>query len=729
MEKELEKELPNIDRNQQGFEDFAHEGKRAIEPGNPSKSLLYHALASPNVAIAETNPPLITDFPTLAEIEAVENYVFGANPPSLLELRAKAGRNRLLAIVIYAYEYRPAPETVHRKHADLCFSRTGLARVGTADPHYDPKLRGFLPFVDGQDNMIRVLPTKFSAFIAIQLMGDKNRFGPMRFREGSEDGMPSDNLLNFWVPIHKLFAGKECIRGLDLHINFEHQHVNEKLRRIHIELKRIGENSSWAEPDISKPPFIFTDGIAEFSTRPDIGTGLLVPAVHAQLAEPAQYKGKSLSFLVPKNNQTLSSSLYLPDEDNARHAPEYVHVRTKLMEDGSKLDLNANPNVLDIVRNGGYNALHYIDHTGDGWVKVVCPELAVEVPRNIPAYSLVTAPDFFPNCDQRELMDWWEQSVPSSLKEIIWRIPPYTLSDQRIAPNVELKEAGFRREDKTATAIVSLLAESPPKLTSLDVKETTRHSYLPDAASGVFAPGWDISFDRTRSGDEHLAAYGLGSPFPEDSKLCAALSTFWPAVAPDAARTFQPNATGAPWPTVSPLTDEEIGITAADATNKKLPWDGIPGPHLVPEDNTVEYTEFDHADYTLNAIHNKFSLSLTGKIGIGEYKARVLAMARVYEVLKSTDVQRRASWSVLSFRKVQSPNKELDDAQSNTSTKLEGPIYRFEVYRHGNKKDSTIPQKIRVEILQERVTLFISPIAISYKIGSGPWKATAFRDV
>ena len=31
-------------------------------------------------------------------------------------------------------------------------------------------------------------------------------------------------------------------------------------------------------------------------------------------------------------------------------------------------------------------------------------------------------------------------------------------------------------------------------------------------------------------GPDHLAAYGLGSPFPEDSKLCAALSSFWPAV-------------------------------------------------------------------------------------------------------------------------------------------------------------------------------------------------------
>jgi hypothetical protein len=67
-----------------------------------------------------------------------------------------------------------------------------------------------------------------------------------------------------------------------------------------------------------------------------------------------------------------------------------------------------------------------------------------------------------------------------------------------------------------------------------------RFSSLPDDCAGVFAPGWDVAADRLpgRNGAVHLAAYGLGSPFPEDAKLCAALSTFWPAVAPDVFRTF-----------------------------------------------------------------------------------------------------------------------------------------------------------------------------------------------
>ena len=49
LEVELGRDLPGIDRGRPGFEDFAREGKRGIEPGSPARSLLYHALASPTV--------------------------------------------------------------------------------------------------------------------------------------------------------------------------------------------------------------------------------------------------------------------------------------------------------------------------------------------------------------------------------------------------------------------------------------------------------------------------------------------------------------------------------------------------------------------------------------------------------------------------------------------------------------------------------------------------------
>ena len=67
-----------------------------------------------------------------------------------------------------------------------------------------------------------------------------------------------------------------------------------------------------------------------------------------------------------------------------------------------------------------------------------------------------------------------------------------------------------------------------------------RHLQLPDGMAGLFDPGWDVSQDRTADNRFFLANYGLGTPFIEDAKLCAAPSTFWPGVSPDSAREFQP---------------------------------------------------------------------------------------------------------------------------------------------------------------------------------------------
>ncbi len=702
LKQELTKDLAAIKRQIPGFEDFAFEGKRGVEAGNPSRSLLFHAFASPNVVLnaQSTNP---NAYPTLAELEIIENFVYGVQPPSLQDLRVRA-QNQPIAIVVFASEYRPGAETVHRKHADLCLSRTGVTRVGTVEPLYDAKERGFLPFVESDSASLRVLPARYSAYIAVQRRGNLDAFGPMRFQTGDDSRL-------FWVPLHKLFDGTECIRALNLQVSLLSRHINQKLRRVHLSLKGTG----WGEPDISNPPFIFSEGIAELSTKLEFGTGLLVPVVHPNLIEAARYKGKLLTFRVPDNSSTLSSSLEIPADGDARHAPEYVHARHRVLSNGQIENLNDRPDVESVVRTGGYDAQHYVDFTGDGWVEAICPELAVAIPRRIPAYSLVTAPDFFPNCDQRELLEWTEQSVPASLRNNLWRIPPDTLSDVRLAPNLQLEDADFRPEDKTVTAIISPPVTGLVRQMPLSDSPTMRHAYLPDAAAGVFAPGWDISTDTTAEGVNHLASYGLGSPFPEDAKLCAALSTFWPAVAPDAARTFQPNPN---WPTVSPLTDEEIGQVGNQS------WDGVAGPRKVTRNgkNFIEYPDFAHGDYVENTLQKKFSISLTGQVDVREYEARVLAMANVYRVLGLNTLQAKGQWSVFSFRKVVPTDAELIQAQTQTGTRLSGTIYRFEIYRPGNILNSDDFRKRLVEIT-ETVTLFVTPINILLKRGNGNWSS------
>ncbi|WP_309892364.1 hypothetical protein [Archangium sp.] len=730
---ELRKRLRLIDRTVPGFEDFSQEGQRGIEPGSPGRSLLFHGFASANVLQVDGQD--LGDFPTLQELETLENYVFGVQPPSLQGLSALAA-GAPLAVAVFAVEYRVAADTVHRKHADLCFSRSGVARVGTREPLYDARRRGFAPFVEGDDHALRVLPARYAAYIAVQRSGDPASFGPMRFNfralnpQVFGDPSPGDDARRlFWVPLHKLFSGRECIQGFNLTVGLEAHHVNEKLRRVHLELIRQGHDTGWRRPDIDGPPFLFTDGIATFSRQAEHGAGLLVPVPHARLVEPATLRGQPLTFRVPANRDSdfAPSMGIAPVRRGARRAPEYVHVRH--VPDGQVpgltqpvKDLNTLPDVVEVSREGGYQAQHYLDFSGDGWVVASCPQLRPELPRFIPAYSMVTAPDFFFTCDQRELMDWWLERAPASLRDFLWETPPLTLSDERMAPNLQLNApgldgtsgAGFRPEDDTVSAIVSLplgrrLVRSRPLVPMADA----RHACLPDAASGIFAPGWDISHDLTGN-TLHLASYGLGSPFPEDAKLCAALSTFWPSVAPDAGRSFSQD-----FPTVSPLTDEELGQTG------NLPWDGVPGPRLVRTGNTqvVEYASFPHVDYVESALANRFTLKLTGKVDTRRYVARVLAMARAYRAVGVTTPEGKRMWNVLSFREVRPDDAELRTAQTQAGTVLGGDLFRFELYR-----PVPAPQQPRdhrkVHIgMSSRTLLFVGgEPGLLVKAGTGPWR-------
>lgn len=156
---------------------------------------------------------------------------------------------------------------------------------------------------------------------------------------------------------------------------------------------------------------------------------------------------------------------------------------------------------------------------------------------------------------------------------------------------------------------------------------------LPDASAGIFAPGWDVGLvttDPELGSVAHLAAYRLGSPFPEDAKLCAALSSFWPAVASDSAQAYPPNVGAGP--TVKPMLDQEIGKSAG------FPWDGVPAPKKYVANYAPHraYETYFYTDYTENALNGKFSLALTGKVDSQEYQRRIDAFRRVKLSLSTT---------------------------------------------------------------------------------------------
>lgn len=747
LQAELLRPLGQIDRSVPGFEDFAAEGVRAIEPCQPARSLFLHALWSPQVLFGAGGKRL-KDFPTVQELELVENYVYGVRPPSLLDLRARAG-DAALALVVFSCEYRPAVATVHQRHADFCYSRTGVSRVGTQAAVYKADARGWSPEAS-EALEIRATPARFAAYLAVQSKGKKGDFGPMRFSTantgGAEPSKPAsgfgDDERVFWVPVHKIFSGPECLRGLNLQVSFKTRHLNEKLLRVHKALLAEGIETGFNPSKIHQKPFQFEDGIAEISDRPSDGTCLVVPVPHSHLVERATVNGQLLTYQVPVGRQPFRSSLNIsPRRSGVRGAPEYVHAREEV-KDGVIKDLNNKPDVAGAVKKGGYTAAHHLDFTGDGYVEVACPELAFELPQRLPAYSIVAPVDFFPHVKQAELMQWWVQSVSPELISTIWPEnpgPPLTLADTRLPANLGFKleqldvennpRTVFDPGDDTISSIVSVAGGGAGAFTALQPAPRTRVSYLPDGAAGVFAPGWDCSIDRTEEfapegdgteilpGTTFLNNYGLGSPFPEDAMLCAALSSFWPAAAPDITRIFAPRN----YATTTPLTDDVHGM----GTGAGRPWDGIPGP-FIPDPNLKEvaYTAIEYGDYVRASLNKEFDFQKVMALTPEEYGARTVVMARAYQSVGARSRAEKIKWAVFSFRTVCADDAESGEAEKATGVKLSTQhAYRVEMFEHKGSKQDPDDHRRNLVAYDEMLVMLADPHNVLHRVAGGGWKA------
>ena len=758
---ELAKPLPRIDRTVPGFGDFAAAGKRAIEPGRPEQSLLYHALASPTV-VADRAGSDLGGFPTLAEIEAVENFVYGVAPPSLDELRQRAG-GRSLGIVVYAPQYQSAPMSVHGRHAELCFSRTGIMRLGTLAPLYDARARNFVALDDARPFDFRVVPRRFSAYLAVEMDDAADTFGP-------QDRLPGDDDLSFWVPVHKLFGGSECIAGLDLDVTLERDLRNDALAQFHRFLDLNGLDNNWRGEDLENFPFVIRNAkIASMSERPEFGDGVLEPQPNA-LATPAQYEGKLLTFPVdgrytsaPENLQLAAMQIlpvgdaseagvgprYMADayQNTQRPAPEYINIRHRVLPNGQIDNLNLRPDMDAVIQGGGYEALHYFDGVGDGWVAPHCPQLADIVDAVVPAYCTVGLPDFFPKVTQRDLMLWWRNEVPEPIRDALFAIHPLALSQTRIAGNITLP-VGFSLEDTTITAIVTQPTEPAAAVQQPNGAFAVQKTGLPDGSPGVFDPGWDTSqgiyyTDPNRPLQKFMAGYGLGSPFIEDAKLCAALGAYWPGVAPDSTRTFVPDkkleGKYYPYPTIVPLTDEEIG-SAALADGSFMPWDGVRGPRLDSsgEKPVVRYPNAHRVDYI--DMVGTMTAALTSRVDAPEYKARIMAMQAVYWALGIHDpefetrhgkplatykvLQAKAEWAVLSFRAIAADDAGARAAEAAAGQTLAGPRrYAVRVFRWGTETpDPADMHTILVDVI-EQATAYVSGNTVLIQRENGRWTA------
>lgn len=629
-------------RREGGFADFAPQGRAGITAGKPSHSLLYHALASPLVhPTADGSPAGDPErYPTPHELDVVENYIY-----SLVANRTDLDDT---FVAVFAYQYRVASRTAHRRHADLTYSRTGVARVGTSEAVYDPSRRSF--WIGGGGGL-PVLPARYGAFLA-----RRGTPGPSGSVQGGHNGADDPQ---FIFPVHKLFAGDECLAGSDLALDFLEFHRNEKLRKAHELPQSMGGLPVPSGFDITALPYVrdSTNGGNLVGLQREGASVLVVPTHQSSLARTVTQRDRLVYFEVPRatgRNRITTSSLAIPASRGARLAPEYVNIRFQVERQGPAnqqlTDLNTlpEPTFRATLRDGGYAAAHFTDDSCDGCVEAVVAGLPPQFGDALPAFSLVTAPDFLPLADQIEV----------DTDATIRRVRP--LSEGRLPANPALPRPSdptryaFDDRDDTITAVVGSPAFGP---TSPIIGQANRAiGTLPDCASNVFAPGWDTTRSRDHIGD-FLTSSGLGSPFPEDAKLCAAIGSFWPAVAPDNGRTFgnDPN-TDIPTGNQLPMLDEELGFhpahprVAAGDVEPYRGWDGEYGPFY--EDAThsyVNYVDIARSDYVAHALAGRIRVDLTAETQSEELIARHQALEACEGILPVTGSRGAC---LVSFRKV-----------------------------------------------------------------------------
>jgi len=706
-----------------GTQEFSRDGCRGIEPGDPARSLFYHILASPHAKPPVKRTPgrklaeeLLPDsdkyYPTMSDFEVIENYIYSARKMTLAEIRNLAG-NAKIAIVVFAYEYAPAIDTVHGQHADLCFSRTGVGRVGNAPPHYVAKARGYFPD-SGKRKTVHVVPARFGVFLAYQKAGDPKTIGPMRFSKGDDRRM-------FWVPLHKLFDGKECIKGIDIRLKIESHHVNEKIRRIHLALLNDGINTGWSVKELERAPFRITQGLASYHGQ----TGQVVPVPHRNLVQPARdSSGRLVGFPVPPGHRTLNASLWFLPIRNARRSPEFVHAKHKIVTEGKRQKLSYIPdtdprNIDDVVKEGDYTAANFVDWTGDGWVRAECPSLKSQGIESVSAYSILAQPDFFPLVKQKDLMTWrensplkqtkesndegWRQAIPISVRNLIWphlAITPEPLSNSRIPANLALRGARFDFSDQTITTIIGMNRKAGKGRPILD-DPPRRESTLSCQSTGLFEPGWDTSHDFINDSQSfkssfYLANYGLGSPYAEDTLICAAFSSYWPGAAPDVTRFFAPGI----YPTSTPILDDQAN------------WDG--GHLPINSGSTTLFNAINYADYVRAIWNDKLDYGEFAHISLDEYKLRTLAAARVFQALgvDGEHPEKAQLFPFLSFRR---PTEEEFAGIKRSGWKAKKQFtFRVEVAT-GFVTDPSwrwIPQIDRINPKGKRV-LFVGPSGVA----------------
>lgn len=253
-------------------------------------------------------------------------------------------------------------------------------------------------------------------------------------------------------------------------------------------------------------------------------------------------------------------------------------------------------------------------------------------------------------------------------------------------------------------------------------------SWLPDAASDFLAPGWDVS-EHVIAGRSNYVAYGLGSPFPEDSKLCAALNSFWPAVAPDSSRTYGPSPNGGILFTSIPLLDSEVGYHSqhprvlAGEVAASLGWDGDQGPFFETRNGSevVNASNPIRADQSVAALKGQLGFSGLDKVDSVELLRRIDELIFCREnILPGSGVSSANTW-LISVEKVDNWNIWSSAVWRRAHKALSGSgyIFGFAEVDESTKANASNPPHRLSFVVKKQIQVQLSGTAAFWRIDSG----------
>ncbi|HEX6182243.1 MAG TPA: hypothetical protein VFZ47_13415, partial [Chitinophagaceae bacterium] len=687
LKKELLKEL-NADRlaalrqdAKSGYDDFA--GERLLQPGFPAYSLLFHSMASPRVRPAE-----IKEYPTLQQIDTLENYIYAICEWEQLKSIYNIDSLDNLVFAIFAYEYRPAFKTPHHAHADLVYSRTGIARIGSEPHNYDRVNRCYIdrPADPAKEKTAAVIPARYGLFIARKVKNDNISLVKSASHKGkdSKDDRYDNNKV-FLQPIRKVFENDTLVKNFS-NTQFAETHKTEKLLKL--------ANSKGIEMLNNRKPKAkdSKDLIIQDDQARRAGSSFLVISQPAALIRPAKEDGRVLFFKVPRrvlkpydnrffnafctqeveDVELLDNNLerYYNRYDAPRNQPMFVNITIRGNGKDDRYDTipkTPNQGYENVVDAGKYWAPLFEDSICDGKVFISNTNLLLEEKKlaHLPAFSIVTAPDFFPQVDPLDLLAY--DNAPGISKESsFYEGGVASLATARIMPNPKMIETTQEVTKDTYLAVLSHMVKQQNRIPpgKLDIYKNPAEergyeisSFLPDVASSVFAPGWDVTYcRRDKKEDIYIGTEGLGSPFVEDMKFCAALNGMWPATSPDNARTYQgSNEPDYRNPTAIPLLDVELGICGrgpAGNANENWGWDGEQGPYLENAGTgkwKINFTDLGRSNAVHNTLNGKIDLSQLRKLKSAELIARMECLKLCISVLPMKNFRKSFTRKVTAF--------------------------------------------------------------------------------